>query len=138
MTHFKTSNTNEQKENEVPVQPKLDLSGKLTLNKVKVRDGGFVIDASSIPTSDTRVFLRADFNVPLNENQQITDDTRIVMTLPTIRYLLSLNIKRLIITSHLGRPKGNRNQKLSLKPVAKRLQELLSCNIIFINDWFQR
>ncbi|MFN3966807.1 MAG: phosphoglycerate kinase [Endomicrobiia bacterium] len=72
-----------------------------------------------------RVLVRVDFNVPLDENQNITDDTRIRETLPTINYLREQNAK-IILMSHLGRPKGKPEEKYSLKPVAKRLSELLN------------
>ena len=71
------------------------------------------------------VFLRVDFNVPLDENLKIRDETRIQASLPTIKYLLE-NGARLVVTSHLGRPKGQFNPKMSLKPVAERLRELLT------------
>jgi phosphoglycerate kinase len=70
------------------------------------------------------VFLRVDFNVPLNDNGEIRDDTRIRASLPTINYLLSQKV-RLVIASHLGRPKGKVDPKLSLRPTAKRLGELI-------------
>ncbi len=70
------------------------------------------------------VFLRVDFNVPLDENLNIRDDTRIVASLPTIKYLLEKGA-RLVVASHLGRPKGQFNPKMSLKPVAVHLQQLL-------------
>ncbi|MBM3285509.1 MAG: phosphoglycerate kinase [Candidatus Aminicenantes bacterium] len=69
------------------------------------------------------VFLRVDFNVPLDESAEIRDDTRIRAALPTIHYLLDEGA-RLVIASHLGRPKGQFNPKLSLKPVAGRLSGL--------------
>ncbi len=71
------------------------------------------------------VFLRVDFNVPLDENLNIRDDTRIKASLPTINYLLQKGAK-LVVASHLGRPKGQFNPRMSLKPVAARLGELLS------------
>ena len=71
-----------------------------------------------------KVFVRADFNVPLDDKQQITDDTRIVKTLPTIQYLLDHN-SAVILASHLGRPKGETKPEFSLRPVAARLSELL-------------
>lgn len=77
-----------------------------------------------LPISEKRVFVRCDFNVPLNEAGEITDDTRIRAALPTIRYALGQNSK-LILASHLGRPKGQHNPKYSLKVVGERLAELL-------------
>jgi len=75
------------------------------------------------------VFLRVDFNVPLNDQGGIRDDTRIRASLPTINYLLSRKA-RLVIASHLGRPKGKVDPKLSLRPVAKRLGELIGREVI--------
>lgn len=71
-----------------------------------------------------RCLVRVDFNVPLDENKNITDDNRIVAALPTIKFLLEKNAK-VILMSHLGRPKGVVNPKYSLAPAAKRLAELL-------------
>ena len=85
-----------------------------------------------IDVKGKRVFLRVDFNVPLDDNGNITDDTRIIAALPTIKYLLSKGA-RLIICSHLGRPKGEFNMKYSLMPVAKRLVDLLINKIYFGN-----
>lgn len=79
------------------------------------------------------VFLRVDFNVPLDESRKIRDDTRIKAVLPTIHYLLEHRAK-LIIASHLGRPKGQYNPELSLKPVARRLSELVSRDVMFAPD----
>jgi phosphoglycerate kinase len=84
------------------------------LNKKSVRD---------IDVSGKRVFVRVDFNVPL-ENGVITDDTRIRETLPTIRYLIEKGAK-VILASHLGRPKGKVVEEMRLTPAAKRLSELL-------------
>ena len=81
----------------------------------------------------SRVFLRCDFNVPLDEFGNITDDRRIRMALPTIKYLLD-NECKIVIASHLGRPKGEFNEKYSLKPVAKRLSHLLKQDVIMAND----
>ncbi len=78
-----------------------------------------------IELANKRVFIRVDFNVPLTEDgKEITDDTRIVATLPTIEYALRHKAK-VILASHLGRPKGKPNPKYSLRPVVDRLRELL-------------
>jgi len=79
------------------------------------------------------VFLRVDFNVPLDDERNIRDDTRIKAALPTINFLLGQKAK-LIIASHLGRPKGEFVPELSLKPVAKRLSELLSLDVTLAPD----
>ncbi len=76
------------------------------------------------------VFLRNDFNVPLNPARQVTDDTRIRAALPTIRYLIQ-NKARIVCASHLGRPKGEVLPDCSLAPVAKRLAELLGQEVLF-------
>jgi phosphoglycerate kinase len=80
-----------------------------------------------------RVFMRADFNVPLDENQKITDDTRIKAALETIEYILGKGAK-LILASHLGRPKGEVKENLRMDPVAERLEELLGKKVIKLND----
>lgn len=79
------------------------------------------------------VFLRVDFNVPLDEKSRIRDDTRIKAALPTINYLLSQRVK-LTIASHLGRPKGKYNPKLSLRPVARRLDEYIPQEVLLAPD----
>ncbi len=81
----------------------------------------------------SRVFLRCDFNVPLDEFGNITDDRRIRMALHTIKFLLD-NECKIVIGSHLGRPKGEFNEKFSLKPVAKRLSHLLGQDVILAKD----
>jgi phosphoglycerate kinase len=94
-----------------------------------------------IPLANKHVFIRVDFNVPLTEDgKEITDDTRIVATLPTIEYALKHRAK-VILASHLGRPKGKPNPKYSLRPVVDRLRELLdkkendySINVAFAPD----
>jgi len=80
-----------------------------------------------------RVFIRADFNVPIDEHGNITDDGRIRSTLPTINYAIDEGAK-VILASHLGRPKGKRDAKYSLAPVAKRLSRLLNKEVKFLND----
>jgi len=93
-----------------------------------------------IELANKRVFIRVDFNVPLTEDgQTITDDTRIIATLPTIEYAIRHKAK-VILASHLGRPKGKPNPKYSLRPVVDRLRELLdkavgeSVNVAFSPD----
>jgi 3-phosphoglycerate kinase len=80
-----------------------------------------------------KIFMRADFNVPLNENLEITDDARIVAALPTIKKIIDEGAS-LVLSSHLGRPKGEFAEKFSLKPVAKRLEELLSKKVTLASD----
>src|SRR5215472_9389404 len=81
-----------------------------------------------IDVAGKRVLVRVDFNVPLDAQQHITDDTRIVAALPTIRYLLDHGAA-VILMSHLGRPDGKVVEQLRLAPVAQRLSELLGKHV---------
>jgi len=94
------------------------------MNKKTVRD---------IDLKGKKVFVRCDFNVPMDKEQNITDNTRIVAAIPTIKYLLEQNCK-IILASHLGRPKGEVKPEYSLKPVAKELSRLLDTEVIMAND----
>jgi phosphoglycerate kinase len=86
-----------------------------------------------IEMKNKKVFLRVDFNVPMDKSSNVTDDTRVRAHLPTINYALEKGAK-LIIGSHLGRPKGKRVEELSLKPVVKILSGLLKKEIVFVDD----
>jgi 3-phosphoglycerate kinase len=88
---------------------------------------------ADIDVKDKKVLMRCDFNVPLDDDCNITSDDRIVKALPTIKAILESG-GALILMSHLGRPQGKREDKLSLAPVAKRLSELLSQEVIFAED----
>jgi phosphoglycerate kinase len=92
-----------------------------------------VRDLSEAQVRGKRVLLRVDFNVPLNENGEITDDTRIRAALPTIQLLMQRG-GRPVILSHLGRPKGKPEPKYSLQPVSNRLMELMGCNVVFVES----
>ncbi len=94
------------------------------LNKKSVED---------IEVKGKKVLVRCDFNVPLDENRNITDDTRIVGALPTIKYLIE-NGAKVILCSHMGKPKGEPKPELSLAPVAKALSEKLGKDVIFAAD----
>lgn len=104
------------KKNDMPSIGDQNIFGKLTIEDLQIK--GKV------------VFIRADFNVPLDDNLAIIDDRRIRSTLPTINYAIDEGAK-VVLASHLGRPKGNVNLRLSLAPVAKRLHRLLNKEVIF-------
>ena len=94
------------------------------LNKKSIRD---------IDVNGKKVFIRVDYNVPMDENQNITNDKRIVATLPTLNYLLETNAA-LIIACHLGRRKGERVPEFSVAPVAKKLGEIMGKEVKFASD----
>ncbi|MEF9425732.1 MAG: phosphoglycerate kinase [Candidatus Mariimomonas ferrooxydans] len=97
---------------------------KGVINKLSLRD---------LDIRGKRLFIRVDFNVPLDENLNITDDKRIRSTLPTINYAVDENA-RIILASHLGRPKGNIDKRYSLASAAKRLQRLIKKEVTFLPD----
>lgn len=88
---------------------------------------------TDVDIENKRVLLRCDFNVPLDEKGNITDNTRIVKALDTINYIISRNAK-LVIMSHLGRPKGEYDEKYSLKPVKEELERLLNHEVVLAKD----
>ncbi len=94
------------------------------LNKKTIED---------INVTGKRVLVRCDFNVPLDENRHITDETRIDGALPTIKYLIN-NGAKVILCSHMGKPKGEPKPELSLAPVAKALSEKLGKEVVFAAD----
>jgi 3-phosphoglycerate kinase len=94
------------------------------MNKMTLQD---------IDIKGKRVLMRVDYNVPLNEKLEITDDARIVKSLDTVRYILKENAK-LILMSHLGRPKGKPDAQFSLKPAAERLSSLLGKKVQLLSD----
>lgn len=94
------------------------------MSKLTIRD---------LDVAGKEILMRADFNVPLNDSLQITDDTRIQAALPTIKFLVEAGAK-LVLCSHMGRPTAEREVKFSLKPVADRLSELLGQEVAFAPD----
>ena len=104
-----------------------------TWGKRKVSKGDFMKTIKDIDISGKKVFIRVDFNVPLDLHQNITDDSRIRAVLGTLEYALDHNAK-LIIASHIGRPNGKIVPELSLSPVAKRLGRFLRKDVIMAKD----
>ncbi|MFH1094234.1 MAG: phosphoglycerate kinase [Candidatus Omnitrophota bacterium] len=95
------------------------------MNKMTVKD---------IDLKGKRVLMRVDFNVPLDEGCNISDDLRIVSALPTIKYCIDKGAKKVVLMSHLGRPKGQVVEKMRLCPVAKRLSQLLNMPVAMLDD----
>jgi 3-phosphoglycerate kinase len=95
------------------------------MSKVTVKDVDF---------KDKKVIMRVDFNVPLDETGKVTSDARIKAALPTIKYVLDQGAKKLILMSHLGRPKGKVVESLRMNPVAERLSSLLGQEIEKVDD----
>jgi phosphoglycerate kinase len=108
-----------KKKDIIELAPIKDIFHKLTIEDLDIKG--------------KRVFIRADYNVPLDENLMITDDRRIRSTLSTINYAIDEGAK-VILSSHLGRPKGKADPKFSLAPVAKRLQRFLNKDVVFAPD----
>jgi phosphoglycerate kinase len=102
----------------------MQMAGTDILNKLTIED---------IDLKGKRVFIRVDFNVPLDDNLMITDDRRVRSALPTINFCIDEGAK-VILASHLGRPKGKPDSKYSLALVAKRLQRLLNKEVAFSSD----
>ncbi|XBW37821.1 hypothetical protein QEN19_003396 [Hanseniaspora menglaensis] len=94
-------------------------------NKLSVKD---------VSVKDKKVFIRVDFNVPLDADLNITNNQRIVAALPTIQYVLEQSPKYVVLASHLGRPNGERVAKYSLKPVSEELSKLLGKPVTFLSD----
>jgi phosphoglycerate kinase len=98
--------------------------GKVAMSKLSIRD---------LDLKGKRVFVRVDFNVPLDEQGRVTNDARIQASLPTIQFVLQHQGK-VILASHLGRPKGKVNPKMSLKPVAEALSKILNRKVSLASD----
>jgi len=95
------------------------------MNKQTIKD---------IDLKNKKVIIRADFNVPLDKQLNITDDVRIKSAIPTIKYILSAGVKKIILMSHLGRPKGKAVDEMRLNPVAARLKELLGEEVLKLDE----
>ncbi|MDA8079893.1 MAG: phosphoglycerate kinase [Nitrospiraceae bacterium] len=102
-------------------------------NSLSIKDVLNKLSIDELDIKGKRVFIRADFNVPFDDNLRITDDSRIRSTLPTINYAIDEGA-RVILASHLGRPKGKPDPRYSLAPVAKRLHRLLGKEVLFAPD----
>ncbi len=98
-----------------------------------VREYSMPKHVNELTVTGRRVFVRTDYNVPLSEDGQVRDDFRIQSSLPTIEYLLDQGAS-VILASHLGRPKGERVEGMSLAPVAQRLADLLDHDVKFVTD----
>ena len=98
----------------------MSLSNKLAITDVDVKG--------------KRVLIRVDFNIPLDSDNHVTNNQRIVGALPTIKYAVDHGAKAVILMSHLGRPDGKANPKYSLKPVVPELEKLLGKKVIFTSD----
>ncbi|RDD39229.1 Phosphoglycerate kinase [Trichoplax sp. H2] len=92
------------------------------------------LTVSDLNVQDKRILIRVDFNVPLDKELNITNNQRIVAALSTIKHVLDNGAKSVVLMSHLGRPNGNRNPKMSLAPVAGELERLLERSVIFLDD----
>ena len=91
----------------------------------------------NLRVKNKRVMVRVDYNVPLDENGDVRDATRIKASLETLKYLIKQKPKQIIIVSHLGRPKGEANKKYSLAPVAEKLSKILKRKVAFVEDCTQ-
>merc|ERR1719380_225490 len=108
----------------IPVRSAL---ARMSLNKLKAED---------VDVSGKRVFMRVDFNVPLDKQDptKITNTQRIDAALPTIKAVLEKGAKSVVLASHLGRPDGRVQEKFSMAPVAKKVEELLGKPVTFLKD----
>src|SRR5438552_16439426 len=117
----------------IPLCRRAPLHGIATLARPRIMRKKTVRDLDDEQVRDKRALVRVDFNVPLDDDGNITDDTRIRASLPTIELLLERRA-RPVILSHLGRPKGKPDPKYSLQPVSKRPEELCGHTVIFVES----